>query len=629
MAATSTDKVQKSDLPSVRETHLFESELVQYGQSLLSPEDAAVAREHLDACAECRQRLEELHLDDGTGMTRLRDPLIGRTLGEYKVEDALARGGMGVVYRGVQPMIGKKVAIKVLIPETNDQTTIDRLLEEARAVNAIRHPNIIDIFSFGSLPDGRHYFVMELLDGLSLDELQQQKGKLPADQVITVLEQTMSALGAAHQANVIHRDLKPANLFVSTLPDGSWHVTVLDFGLAKRLGSTNKTSTNLVMGTPGFMAPEQIRGKGAVPQTDLYAMGVVAWVLLTGREPYQAEGILDLMRAHVNEPLPSLALAAPRTPAGLVSLIEQMLAKDPAQRPASAMEVHARLRALRTGLSGPQHKPAVVKADGLRKPGLLVPAGMPSTELADGLEATATPAHQNHTPPVILSPSATNEVLRAVPTKLIKRDSLKDLASDTTRDKPVLPAARADAEPEPELPAAKPFPLVPVLGGLVVMLALSVVAVFWKGSKDPVPTDVVPPPPDEKIEKVEKVEKVEPPRPDVVEKVDPPPDKIEKIEKIEKVEKVEKVEPPPVAKVDPVPKNPDPRPTPKPKGLTAAQVKTRFADAYGQADRLKSDGSRRLMRLELSSLEGRLKDGESPADVAKDLADVVKRYAGR
>ena len=400
-----TQRINTADFAGVRETHIDEQELVDLALNNLSADDEDSVRGHLNTCPACRERLKALHLEDGMGATKVRDPMVGQMLGEYRVEAALARGGMGVVYRGVQPMIGKRVAIKVLAPELDDEGGINRLLDEARAVNAIRHPNIIDIFSFGSLPDGRHYFVMELLDGQSLEDLINTRRTLSADEVMTVLEQSCSALGAAHAAGVVHRDLKPANLFLGVLADQSWHVTVLDFGLAKRLGNTRKTATNVVMGTPGYMAPEQIRAKPITAATDLYALGVVAWVLLTGSEPFQAEGIMDLLRAHIEAPLPSLRERAPDAPAGLVSLIERMLAKRPEDRPASALEVRSEVQRIRSGgrAQGPLVRRPARKAN-------LVPAGMPSAELADAVAGTHVKTGE---PPVARQPLDTAVIVRA------------------------------------------------------------------------------------------------------------------------------------------------------------------------------------------------------------------------
>ena len=227
-----------------------------------------------------------------TDSTRRRDSLQGMMLGEYEALEQLGEGGMGIVYRGIQPMIGKSVAIKVLRPEfADDPRQVQRLLDEARAVNSIGHPGIVDIFAFNKLPDGRQYFVMELLDGHSLEEVLRLSGKLKAYEVIPILEQAMAALDAAHGAGVIHRDLKPSNLFLVDLPDDTRVLKLLDFGLAKSAsapnGSTPQTSTNLVVGTPAYMAPEQARGHEVSPRTDLYAMGVVAYELLTGKVPFE------------------------------------------------------------------------------------------------------------------------------------------------------------------------------------------------------------------------------------------------------------------------------------------------------------------------------------------------------
>ncbi len=145
--------------------------------------------------------------------TSIRDPLIGVMLGEYQVLAPLGEGGMGQVYRGLQPVIGKPVAIKMLKAElASNQALVSGLIAEARAVNAIRHPGIVDVFSFGQAPDGRQYMVMELVDGQPLDQYLHAHGALPAYQAIEILTLLLEALGAAHDAGVIHRDLKPANL---------------------------------------------------------------------------------------------------------------------------------------------------------------------------------------------------------------------------------------------------------------------------------------------------------------------------------------------------------------------------------------------------------------------------------
>ena len=340
MAVRRDDTEAETIRVELSDEHLDAATLRAYAAKSLGPAERLQALRHLDRCESCSQALKG-------------DPLVGTMLGEYRVLAPLSRGGMSAIYRGEQPTIGKAVAIKVLLPHVlGDPEQLRRLLGEARAVNAIHHPNIIDIFSFGSLPDGGQYFVMELLEGRSAMAWVQEKGRFNAGEVLTVLEQTMAALAAAHARNVLHRDLKPSNLFITTLADQSWHVTVLDFGLAKQLDGTNATNPDLVVGTPGYMAPEQIRGEPLTPACDLYAMGCVAWALLTAEEAFEAETGQDLMYKHLEESHPPLSEAAPDCPPQLAALVHRMLEKAPKKRPASARAVLTELARLRVELRG-------------------------------------------------------------------------------------------------------------------------------------------------------------------------------------------------------------------------------------------------------------------------------------
>ncbi len=366
--------------------HPDESALLDFSAGVLGVAAADAVVVHLDTCSRCRQMLssltrsspEALDADDDdkpdTQATRVGiDLLVGQMLGEYRVLERINQGGMGVLYRGEQPVIGKAVAIKVLLPEVAaDPNLVHRLLGEARAVNSIRHPNIIDIFSLGQLPDGRHYMVMELLEGQSLAEMLRERGRLTPAEVQTVLEQALGALQAAHAAGVIHRDLKPENIFANPRADG-WRITLLDFGLAKQRGSMSQlTAPNLVLGTPGYMAPEQIRGLEVTPAIDVYAMGIVAWSLLTGREPYSGGSIVEVMKRHLDAPVPMVRGHVPGVPAALESLVVRMMAKDPASRPSAeeARKIVVRLRndarrfvqsAEVTQLVSPQTEPAGLK----------------------------------------------------------------------------------------------------------------------------------------------------------------------------------------------------------------------------------------------------------------------------
>jgi eukaryotic-like serine/threonine-protein kinase len=274
------------------------------------------------------------------GSTGVKDSLIGRKLQEYVLESRLGVGGMGVVYKAVQPMIGKYVAIKVLRPDVvQDPRDMDRLLEEARVVSSIKNRGIINIFGAGALEDGRHYLIMELLEGESLEQLMARDGKVPAGDAVVILEQTLSALAAAHEAGVVHRDLKPGNVFLVKEANQSF-VKLLDFGLARRQ-SQNVTR---IAGTPDYISPEHARGRPAGPPADLYAFGVLCFHMLTGQLPFTGTTPMEVMEKHVHSPPPVPHEVNPAIPKALSELILKLLAKEPKDRP-DAVQVKADLRA--------------------------------------------------------------------------------------------------------------------------------------------------------------------------------------------------------------------------------------------------------------------------------------------
>ncbi|CAM4382005.1 protein kinase [Corallococcus exiguus] len=306
------------------------------------------------------------------------DPLLGAQLGEFVIQERIGAGGMGVVYRAVHPLIGKQVAIKVMRIEMVSQQQVQRLLVEARAVNAVRHPGIIDIFGFGTLPDERPYVIMELLQGRALSDFVRSKRPMDLESVVWVMDQMLSALGAAHRAGVVHRDLKPPNVFIVETPVTPAAVKLVDFGIAKLMESRDKplTADDMVIGTPEFMAPEQIRGDTVGPATDLYAVGVLMFQLLTGMRPFQGESV-KVMFAHLEEspPLPSSRL--PGLPHEVDALVLQLLAKHPASRPPSAEAVREQLK--RIPLRSSPRAPSLTKTE------IPVPAGdshTPSTQEA-------------------------------------------------------------------------------------------------------------------------------------------------------------------------------------------------------------------------------------------------------
>ena len=268
----------------------------------------------------------------------------GAQVGEYIVEKQIGEGGMGVIFSGVHPLIGKQVAIKVLNPAmAHNPDVVARFIQEAKSVNQIRHRNIVDIFSFGTLPDGRHYFVMEFLDGEPLSS-RLKEGPMAEAEALSVLQQTVGALEAAHAKGIVHRDLKPDNVFLSPGADGPF-VKVLDFGIAKLLGDTGgmtKTSTGMPMGTPLYMSPEQAAGGKVDHRTDLYALGIMIYEIVSGVPPFNGSSVIAVLSAQLNDPPPPLESYAEVNPE-LRLLIEQLLAKEPEARPPSMTEVRQRL----------------------------------------------------------------------------------------------------------------------------------------------------------------------------------------------------------------------------------------------------------------------------------------------
>ncbi|MBL8914001.1 MAG: protein kinase [Archangium sp.] len=273
-------------------------------------------------------------------MSARRLQLAGTMVGEYEVLRELGVGGMGVVYEGKQPIIGKRVAVKVLLPSlSGDPELVERFISEARAVNAIGHRGIVDIFSFGQLPDGTHYFVMEYLEGRAFDSLIKEHGRLPPAIAIDWLMEVLDALDAAHNAGVIHRDIKPSNMFLVESRGGAW-VKLLDFGIAK-LGPlagqrTPQTRASVVIGTPDYMSPEQVMGKPVSPVTDIYALGCVLYELVTGQRPFEGANPMQTMFMHVDSPPPVVSKVLPDLPPAFDQIVRRMLAKDPAARPLTA-----------------------------------------------------------------------------------------------------------------------------------------------------------------------------------------------------------------------------------------------------------------------------------------------------
>ncbi|MBX7236328.1 MAG: protein kinase [Caldilineales bacterium] len=268
--------------------------------------------------------------------------LTGKTLGQYQILREIGRGGMAVVYEAYQPSLGRTVAIKVLPPEfTHDKSFIQRFLHEARASARLEHPNIVAIHDV--LQQGGYYFiVMQKLEGESLHNLIQKAGRLPPERASYILTQVAAALDYAHAHNIVHRDIKPANIIVGP----GDHATLTDFGIAKAAEGTKMTQTGTMMGTPEYMSPEQAKGEPAGPASDIYALGLVTYQMLTGRVPFQANSTPSLLYKHVHESVPPLRQFAPDLPPGIEGVVAKALAKEPAQRFHTAAEFAATLKSV-------------------------------------------------------------------------------------------------------------------------------------------------------------------------------------------------------------------------------------------------------------------------------------------
>jgi serine/threonine-protein kinase len=250
------------------------------------------------------------------------DPLIGAQVGNYEVKRKLGEGGMGAVYLAEHPLIGKKVALKVLHAEfASNDDVVSRFFNEAKAVNDIQHPNIVDIIDYGVIPragaEAMVYFIMEFLGGRSLADIVRNESPLAPERALRVSLQIADALGASHRANIVHRDLKPDNVILINRRREPDFVKVLDFGIAKLTGDqpgSRRTRTGIVMGTPAYMSPEQCEGRGEVDhRTDVYALGILLYEMLTGRVPFEGEGYGEVLVQHLTQ--------APQKPSTIRGLI--------------------------------------------------------------------------------------------------------------------------------------------------------------------------------------------------------------------------------------------------------------------------------------------------------------------
>jgi serine/threonine-protein kinase len=385
------------------------------------------------------------------------DALIGRTLpGGYVILELVGVGGMGRVYRAEQTTLGRTVAVKIIHPHlVGEENAAARFITEARAASRLNHPNSVGIIDFGKTDDGQLYLVMEFLRGRDLARILSEEGALSLRRIVDVVRQTLAALAEAHSQNIIHRDLKPENVILEPVRSGADFVKVVDFGLAKmRVAEPqqpNITMPGIVCGTPEYMSPEQARGDPLDARSDIYAVGVMLYQMLTGRLPFEAESPTQVVVAHLTEVPKDPRVMAPdrQIPAPFAELVLKAIAKDPNNRFQDADALSEELsRTLTLVEDRPSHIPGAATG-GVRCPscGSLNPSSQKFCgECGSGMATSLTPARSS--PQRSVRPSGTaHRVSERPPPSVLERSRDASLLPFIGRDNDLawLQARRAEA----------------------------------------------------------------------------------------------------------------------------------------------------------------------------------------
>lgn len=276
------------------------------------------------------------------------EPMLGQLVGQkYRIERKIGQGGMGEVYLGLNAQLGQQVAIKFLSRKlAHDEGIVARFLNEARSYCRVNHPNAVTLLEYGQHTDGTLYIITEFVEGMNLGETLKQTGPFATQQVIHVGMQIADVLSAAHAQGVIHRDLKPDNVMLMPVARGRYAVKVLDFGIAKIVDDDNDgptTETGSVFGTPEFMSPEQARGDGADPRSDIYALGIILFFMVTGKLPFRGKNKLAVLNKQLHDVPPSPSEFRKDVSPQLQAVIMKCLSKEPSERYPAAEDLHEAL----------------------------------------------------------------------------------------------------------------------------------------------------------------------------------------------------------------------------------------------------------------------------------------------
>ncbi|MDF3066434.1 MAG: serine/threonine protein kinase [Polyangiaceae bacterium] len=390
-----------------------------------------------------------------------QDPYLGATIdGRYKVEALLGEGGMGVVYRCVHTIIGKRVAMKVLRADlARDAEVTERFLNEAKSASSIGNAHIIDISDFGQFQDGSTYFVMEFLVGQPLTKIVEGGQAVPVPRILNIARQLAEGLSAAHAVNIVHRDLKPDNIFLIDRGGEKDFVKILDFGIAKVSTSgegAKLTRAGAVFGTPHYMSPEQAAGQPVDHRGDVYSFGVILYELASGRVPFDADNFMGILTQHMYKaPVPIRALVPqPQgVPPGLEAIVLKCLSKRPEHRYQSMDELIADLDKLKAG-SVPSAVPEMMSRSG----GFNVPADyFAKPQMPEPVPASPQSTREKSRWPLLAGVAGVAAAVAIVSGIFANssRSSARPSSAEPTKSEPVLPVSTPSGPAAPVTPPAK------------------------------------------------------------------------------------------------------------------------------------------------------------------------------